>query len=71
MWPEARPYSALMLAARITLPHFSVSPARSLPKSAVFSVGSSRAALISRLSLSMTVGGVCLGAPRPNKELAS
>jgi hypothetical protein len=29
-----RPYSGLMLAARITLPHFSVSSAMSLPKSA-------------------------------------
>jgi hypothetical protein len=27
-------YSGLMLAARITLPHFSVSSAKSLPKSA-------------------------------------
>ena len=29
-----RPHSGLMLAARITLPHFSVSSAMSLPKSA-------------------------------------
>jgi hypothetical protein len=84
-WPMPHRHSVLMLAARITLLHFSVSSARSLPKSAgepassvppssisrVFSVGSSRAALISRLSLSMIAAGVCLGAPRPNKELAS
>jgi len=31
---DARPHSALMLAARITLPHFSVSSAMSFPKSA-------------------------------------
>ena len=30
---ERTAYSALMLAARITLPHFSVSSAMSLPKS--------------------------------------
>jgi hypothetical protein len=58
--------SALMLAARITLPHFSVSSAISLPKlagepgsaatpnsvSRAFILGSARAALISLLSLS-------------------
>ena len=32
--PEDLAYSALMLAARITLPHFSVSSAMSLPNSA-------------------------------------
>src|SRR5262245_51197700 len=60
-----QPQSALMLRARITLPHFSVSSAMSLPKSAgepastvpprsarwAFMLGSSRAALISLLSL--------------------
>src|SRR5262245_59497221 len=78
--PTDRPQSPLIFAARITLPHFSVSSARRLPKSAgepassvppssisrVFSVGSLRAALISRLSVSMIAAGVCLGAPRPN-----
>ena len=58
-----------MLAARITLPHFSVSSAMSFPKSAgepgkhraaqvgkprLMSLGSASAALISLLSLSMT-----------------
>src|SRR5262245_34768711 len=80
-----RPHSALMLAARITLPHFSVSSAMCLPKSAgepgstvpprsarrAFSLGSTRPALISLLSLSIICGGVFLGAPTPNQVLAS
>ena len=84
-WTDARPYSALMLTARITLAHFSVSSATSLPKSAgepgssvppsstslVLSFGSSSAALISRLSLSMIAIGVAFGAPTPNSEVAS
>src|SRR5207245_10661616 len=32
-WADARPYSALMLTARTTLPHFSVSSATTLLKS--------------------------------------
>src|SRR5262249_25039219 len=77
--------SALMLAARITLPHFSVSSAMSLlksagepasaelPKSASCTLifGSARAVLISLLSLSMTSVGVLLGEPKPNQPLAS
>src|SRR6266581_4445736 len=80
-----RPYSALMLAARITLPHFSVSSAMSLPKSAdepaigvapmsarrAFILVSARPALISLLSFSMIAAGVFLGAPRPNHALVS
>src|SRR5262245_41656366 len=72
-------HSALMLAARITLPHFSVSSAMSLPKSAgesastspprsasrAFILGSASAALISLLSLSTISVAVFLGAPRP------
>src|SRR5262245_63221728 len=72
-------HSALMLADRITLPHFSVSEARSFPKlagvivmgtlprsaSRAFIPGSVRAALISLLSLSTISVGVFLGAPRP------
>src|SRR5262249_52379965 len=64
--------SALMLRARMTLPHFSVSSAMSLPKSAgettsgvtpktasrAFILGSARPALISLLSLSMISAGV-------------
>ena len=64
-------YSALMLAARITLPHFSVSSAMSLPKSAgepasampprsarcAFNLGSARPALISLLSFSTISAG--------------
>ena len=74
-----------MLAARITLPHFSVSLAISLPKSAAepasgvapklpshaLIVGSRRPALISWLSLSMISAGVFLGAPTPSHALAS
>src|ERR1700674_1783359 len=74
-----RPHSALILAARITLAHFSVSSAMSLPNSAgelgntaaprsarrALKPGSARAALISRLSLSMISAGVFLGTPMP------
>src|SRR6267154_5423186 len=77
--------SALMLAARITFPHFCVSSAISLPKSAAepdstmpprsasraFILGSARAALISLLSLAMISKGVFLGAPTPYHVLAS
>jgi hypothetical protein len=69
-------HSGLMLAARITLPHFSVSSAMSLAKSAGESastspprsasraliLGSARPALISLLSLSTISAGVFLGA---------
>src|SRR5258708_3291389 len=68
-----------------TLPHFSVSSAMSLPKSAgepangvvprspsrAFNSGSARPALISLLSLSITSTGVFLGAPMPYQALAS
>jgi hypothetical protein len=78
-------HSSLMFAARITLPHFSVSSVMSLPKSAgesastapprsasrAFILGSARAALISLLSLSITSTGVFLGAPMPYHTLAS
>src|SRR5262245_27791591 len=78
-------HSALMLAARITLPHFSVSSAMCLAKSAgepgsavapssairALILGSARAALISLLSVSMILVGVFLGAPMPNQALAS
>src|SRR5262249_58429227 len=73
--------SALMLAARITLPHFSVSSAMSLPKSAgvnasvvtpksarrALNFGFARAALISLLSLSTISIGVPFGAPTPDQ----
>src|SRR5262245_31160467 len=77
-------HSGLILAARITLPHFSVSsaisfrkstgePARIEPCSArrALIFGSARAALISRLSLSMIAVGVLMGAPIPNQVLVS
>src|SRR5450631_1519316 len=78
-------HSGLMLAARITLPHFSVSAAMSFLKSAgertsvveprsairAFTLGSARAALISLLSLSTISAGVFLGAPIPAQPLAS
>src|SRR5438874_343687 len=74
-----RTYSALMLAARITLPHFSVSSAMSLPKSAgepgravplksairALILGSTRAALISLLRLSMISLDVFFGTAMP------
>src|SRR5262249_38440101 len=80
-----RPPSGLMLAARITLPHFSVSAARSRSNSAgepastvpprstkrALILGSASAALISLLSLSTISAGVFLGAPMPNSEIAS
>src|SRR5262249_27285090 len=80
-----QPQSALMLRARITLPHFSVSSAMSLPKSLdepgsivparsarrAFILGSARAALISRLSLSTFSVGVFLGAAMPYSALDS
>src|SRR5262245_41096884 len=77
--------SALIPAARITLPHFSVSAAMNSPKSAgeptsgvpprsasrSLILGSARPALISLLSLSTISTGVFLGAPRPDQLLAS
>src|SRR6266446_4306117 len=80
-----RPHSALMLRARMTLPHFSVSSAMSLPKSAgepgstvpsrsasrALILGSARPALISLLSLSMISAGVPFGAPTLFQLLAS
>src|SRR6516225_1021968 len=80
-----RPHSALMLRVRMRLPHFSVSSPMSLPKSAGESAsaspprlasralffGSTRAALISLLSLSMISVGVAFGAPTPYQLLAS
>src|SRR5262245_47890964 len=77
-------YSGLMLAARMTLPHFSVSSATnfshsagvigsgSAPKSAsrAFNVGSARAALISLLSFSTISAGVFLGEATPYGVLA-
>src|SRR5215471_4281624 len=78
-------HSGLMPADLITLPHFSVSSAISLAKSAgepgrtvaprsasrAVILGSARAALISLLSLSTISIGVFLGAPMPNQKLAS
>src|SRR5262249_8208257 len=84
-WIGTPRQSALMLAARITLAHFSVSSAMSLAKSAgepgstvpprlascALSLGSAWPALISLLSLSIICDGVFLGAPTPNQVLAS
>src|SRR5207244_9592360 len=80
-----RRHSGLICAARITLAHFSVSSARSLPNSAGVSasgvpprsakraviLGSARAAAISLLSLSTMAAGVFLGAPSPSQSPAS
>src|SRR5262245_30754730 len=85
LWNVSRDHSGLMSAHFITLPHFSVSSAMSLPKSAgeptstvpprsasrAFNVGSARPALVSLLSLSMISSGVFFGAPRPNTALPS
>src|SRR5262245_8931616 len=79
-------HSGLIPADWITLAHFSVSSAMSLPKSAgepastvpprvsvrrALILGSARPALISLLSLSTMSAGVFLGAPTPKKVLAS
>src|SRR5215467_4101109 len=78
-------YCALMFAALITLPHFSVSSAMSLPKSAddwtsavaprsvrrALMLGSARPALISLFSLSMISVDVFLGTTTPFQVLAS
>src|SRR5262249_50301467 len=78
-------YSALTPANFTTLPHFSVSSAMSLPKSATepgsavaphsasraFNLGSARAALISVLSLSTISAGALRGAPIPVQKLNS
>src|ERR1700730_6043521 len=75
----------LMLAARITLPHFSVSSAMSLPHSAddsasavaprsvrrALMLGSARPALISPFSFSMIPIDVFLGTATPFQVLAS
>ena len=72
LWNPSRDHSGLMFAARITLPHFSVSSATnfvrtaegagngSMPRSAsrVFVLSSARALLISLLSLSTMAAGV-------------
>src|SRR6516164_9779815 len=82
---RGRPYCALMLAARTTLPHFSVSSAMNFPKSVgepantahprsvrrLFMLGSARAALISLLSFSTICVGVALGTTIPYQPLAS
>jgi hypothetical protein len=74
--------SALMLAARITLPHFSVSSAISLPKSAgepgnvhapisasrALSSASASPTLISRFNLSTMSAGVFWGAHTPLRK---
>src|ERR1700688_2516907 len=72
-------YCALILAVRMTCPHFSVSSAMNFPnpvgvigigeaaRSArrALKLGSARAASICRLSLSIISGAVFLGAPSP------
>src|SRR5262245_59451792 len=82
---DGRHHSGLIWAARITLAHFCVSSARSLPNSAGVSasavpprsakraliLGSARAVAISLLSLSTIAAGVCLGAPTPSQSPAS
>jgi hypothetical protein len=85
IWLGRADHSALMLRARMTLPHFSVSSTMSLPKAAGepgrtvpprsasrdFILGSARPALISLFSLSTISAGVSLGAPMPCSALAS
>src|SRR5262249_16808458 len=78
-------HSGLMLAALITLLHFSVSSAISFPNSTgesastspprsarrAFILGSARPALISLLSFSTISAGVVFGAPTPYQVLTS
>src|SRR5215472_19287023 len=85
LWNVAARYSGFAPDNFTTLPHFSVSSAMNLPNSAAvigigtpprsssraLIVGSARPALIASLSLSIICGGVFLGAPTPNQELAS
>src|SRR5262245_61916507 len=85
IWVEARPYSALMLAARITFAHFAVSSATNFAKSAgelasgvppnsisrVLTLGSASAALISAFNLFMISCGVFPGAAKPYQLLAT
>ena len=80
-----QPHSGLILEVFITLPHFSVSSAISLPNWAgdpgsgvpprsarrAFILGSSRAALTSLLSWSTISAGVAHGMPRPYQLLTS
>src|SRR5262249_42737678 len=82
---DGRHHSGLIWAARITLAHFSVSSARSLPNAAGVSasavpprsakraliLGSARPIAISPLSLSTIAAGVFLGAPTPSQSPAS
>src|SRR5262245_24144629 len=77
-------YSALIPAARITLPHFSVNSTMNLlnsagelangsaPKSTsrALNMGSARAALTCLLRIAMISGGVFAGAPMPSQLLA-
>ena len=83
--PRLPVHSDLMPANWITLAHFSVSSAISLPKSLgepgsvvaprsasrALNLGSARPALISLLSFSTISAGVALGAQTPNQLLAS
>jgi len=85
MLPGLPRYSGLMPANLITVAHFSVSAAMSLPKSAGepgfgtlpnyayrdLTSGSDRPALISVLSFWMISTGVPFGAPMPPAALAS
>src|SRR5580700_3657203 len=78
-------YSGLRSANLTTLPHFAISAAMKLPKSAgepvitmapksaslPLSAGSASTALVSRLSLSMISAGVPVGAPMPAQDTAS
>jgi hypothetical protein len=80
-----RPHYGLMLAAKITLPHFMVSSAISLAKSAgepgstvaprlasrAWKLASARLALTCVFNLLMISAGVFLGAPMPYQLLAS
>src|SRR4051812_3944134 len=79
------PHSGLMLANFTTLDHLSISSVICLPKSVgepgstvpprstslALIVASARPELIVRLTLSMISAGVPLGAPTPNRPLAS
>src|SRR5262249_16388424 len=80
-----RPHYGLILAAKITLPHFMVSSAISLARSAgepgstvaprlasrAWKLASARLALTCVFNLLMISAGVFLGAPMPHQLLAS
>ncbi len=69
-WADERGYCGLMLAARITLPHFSVSSAISFPKSAG-EPASTNSAEFGRLCLHGGIGEAAIDTRGQMKEFAA